>query len=143
MRLDETVAIAALIQAICAKLFQLRERNLGWRTYRRAFLLENKWRAARYGIEGNLIDFGKEIEVPFRDLAEEMLEFVDDVVDELGSRREVESIRWILENGSGADRQLAVYRDSGEDLKQVVDFICEETRHGLDAPATATATAIG
>jgi glutamate---cysteine ligase / carboxylate-amine ligase len=143
MRLDETVAIAALIQAICAKLFQLREKNLGWRTYRRAFLLENKWRAARYGIEGKLIDFGKEIEVPFRDLAEEMLAFVDDVVDDLGSRREVESIRWILDNGSGADRQLAVYRDTGEDLKKVVDFICEETRHGLDAPASATASAIG
>ena len=143
MRLDETVAIAALIQAICAKLFQLREKNLGWRTYRRAFLLENKWRAARYGIEGNLIDFGKEIEVPFRDLAEEMLEFVDDVVDELGSRREVESSRWILDNGSGADRQLAVYRESGEDLRKVVDFICEETRHGLDAPATGEAAAIG
>jgi glutamate---cysteine ligase / carboxylate-amine ligase len=143
MRLDETVAIAALTQAICAKLFQLREKNLGWRTYRRAFLLENKWRAARYGIEGKMIDFGKEIEVPFRDLAEEMLEFVDDVVDELGSRKEVESIRWILENGSGADRQLAVYHDSGEDLRQVVDFICEETRHGLDAPATGTAAAIG
>jgi glutamate---cysteine ligase / carboxylate-amine ligase len=143
MRLDETVAIAALIQAICAKLFQLREKNLGWRTYRRAFLLENKWRAARYGIEGKLIDFGKEIEVPFRDLAEEMLEFVDDVVDELESRQEVESIRWILENGSGADRQLAVYRETGEDLKKVVDFICEETRHGLDAvtPGAATATA--
>jgi glutamate---cysteine ligase / carboxylate-amine ligase len=143
MRLDETVAIAALIQAICAKLFQLREKNLGWRTYRRAYLLENKWRAARYGIEGKLIDFGKEIEVPFRDLAEEMLEFVDDVVDELESRQEVESIRWILENGSGADRQLAVYRETGEDLKKVVDFICEETRHGLDAvtPGAATATA--
>jgi glutamate---cysteine ligase / carboxylate-amine ligase len=143
MRLDETVAIAALIQAICAKLFQLREKNLGWRTYRRAFLLENKWRAARYGIEGNLIDFGKEVEVPFRELAEEMLAFVDDVVDELGSRREVESIRWILDNGTGADRQLAVYRESGEDLKKVVDYICEETRHGLDAvePGAATATA--
>jgi glutamate---cysteine ligase / carboxylate-amine ligase len=143
MRLDETVAIAALIQAICAKLFQLREKNLGWRTYRRAYLLENKWRAARYGIEGKLIDFGKEIEVPFRELAEEMLEFVDDVVDELESRQEVESIRWILENGSGADRQLAVYRETGEDLKKVVDFICEETRHGLDAvtPGAATATA--
>ena len=143
MRLDETVAIAALIQAICAKLFQLRERNLGWRTYRRAFLLENKWRAARYGIEGKLIDFGKEIEVPFRDLAEEMLAFVDDVVDELGSRREVESIRWILENGSGADRQLAVYRETGEDLRKVVDFICEETRHGLETARPDAATAIG
>jgi carboxylate-amine ligase len=143
MRVDETVAIAALIQAICAKLFQLRERNLGWRTYRRAFLLENKWRASRWGIEGKLIDFGKEIEVPFRDLAEEMLEFVDDVVDELGSRREIESIRWILQNGSGADRQLAVYRESGEDLRKVVDFICDETRHGLDITRTGSAAAIG
>ena len=143
MRLDETVAIAALIQAICAKLFQLREKNLGWRTYRRALLVENKWRAARYGIEGKLIDFGKEIEVPFRDLAQEMLEFVDDVVDELGSRRELETIRWILENGSGADRQLAVYRESGEDLRKVVDFICEETRHGLERVQPDSTAAIG
>jgi carboxylate-amine ligase len=143
MRVDETVALAALIQAICAKLFQLREKNLGWRTYRRALLLENKWRASRYGIEGKLIDFGKEIEVPFHELAEEMLAFVDDVVDELGSRREIEGIRWILANGTGADRQLAVYRESGEDLRRVVDFICEETRHGLDVVRPDSAAAIG
>lgn len=143
MRVDETVALAALIQALCAKLFNLRERNLGWRTYRRAFLLENKWRASRYGIEGKLIDFGKEIEVPFRDLAEEMLAFVDDVVDELGSRQEIQAIRWILENGTGADRQLAVYRESGEDLRKVVDYICEETRHGLDVARPGSAEAIG
>ncbi|HEU5249646.1 MAG TPA: carboxylate-amine ligase [Thermoanaerobaculia bacterium] len=143
MRIDETVALAALIQAICAKLFQLREKNLGWRTYRRALLLENKWRASRYGIEGKLIDFGKEIEVPFHELAEEMLAFVDDVVDELGSRREIEGIRWILANGTGADRQLAVYRESGEDLRRVVDFICEETRHGLDVVRPDSAAAIG
>ena len=143
MRIDETVALAALIQAICAKLFQLREKNLGWRTYRRALLMENKWRAARYGTEGKLIDFGKEIEVPFHELAEEMLAFVDDVVDELGSRREIEGIRWILQNGTGADRQLAVYRESGEDLRKVVDFICEETRHGLDVARPDSAAAIG
>jgi carboxylate-amine ligase len=143
MRLEETVALAALTQAICAKLFKLRERNLGFRSYRRALLLENKWRACRYGIEGKLIDFGKEIEVPFPDLVGEMLEFVDDVVDELGSRREVESIRWILENGSGADRQLAVFRESGEDLLRVVDFICEETRHGLETVAPGSAAATG
>jgi carboxylate-amine ligase len=131
MRLDETVAIAALVQAICAKLYKLRERNLGFRPYRRALLLENKWRASRYGIEGMLIDFGKEIEVPFRDLAGEMLDFVDDVADELGSRSELATIRWILENGSGADRQLRVYEESGHDLKKVVDYICEETCHGL------------
>ncbi len=132
MRLDETVAIAALIQAICAKLYRLRTRNLGFRMYRRALLMENKWRASRWGIEGKLLDFGKEIEVPFRDLVEEMLEFVDEVVDDLGSRRELEGIRWILANGSGADRQLRVYHESGSDLKKVVDFICDETSHGLE-----------
>ena len=137
MRADESIALAALIQAICAKLYKLRMMNLGWRRYRRAYIAENKWRATRYGIEGKLIDFGKEEEVPFRDLAAELLEFVDDVVDELGSRREVESIRWILENGSGADRQLRVWRESDGDLKSVVDLICRETAHGLavDAPS--------
>jgi len=143
MRLDETVALAALTQAICVKLFQLREKNLGFRRYRRALLLENKWRASRYGIQGKLIDFGKEIEVPFADLANEMLEFVDDVVDELGSRKELESIRWILENGSGADRQLAVFHESGEDLRKVVDFICDETAHGLESVAPGNTAATG
>lgn len=131
MRYEETVAIAALIQAICAKLYRLRERNLGFRSYRRALLMENKWRASRYGIDGKLIDFGKEAEVPFRDLMEELFLFVDDVVDELGCRREVESVRWILANGSGADRQLAAWEAAGGDLRKVVDFICAETRHGL------------
>ena len=143
MRLEETVTLAALTQAICAKLFRLREKNLGWRSYRRALLLENKWRASRYGIEGKLIDFGKEIEVPFPDLVGEMLEFVDEVVDELGSRREVESVRWILETGTGADRQLAVFRESGEDLRRVVDFICEETRKGTESPTVGSAAAAG
>jgi carboxylate-amine ligase len=137
MRLDETVAIAALIQAICVKLYRLRIQNLGFRRYRRALILENKWRASRYGIEGRLIDFGKEIEVPFPSLVREMLEFVDDVVDELGSREEVARVNWILENGTGADRQLAVYNATNGDLKKVVDYICEETAHGLPAEAVA------
>jgi carboxylate-amine ligase len=132
MRMDETVTIAALIQAICVKLYRLRVQNLGWRRYRRALILENKWRASRWGIDGKMIDFGKEIEVPFRDLAHEMLAFVDDVVDELGSRQEVERVNWILENGTGADRQLRVYDATQGDLKKVVDYICDETSHGLD-----------
>jgi len=132
MRLEETVTLAALVQAICAKLYKLRVQNLGFRRYRRALILENKWRASRYGIQGKLIDFGKEVEVPFRELVVEMLAFVDDVVDELGSRREVfEGVNWILQNGTGADRQLRVYEESGGDLKQVVDYICEETSSGL------------
>ena len=141
MRLDETIAIAALVQAICVKLFELRQKNLGFRAYSNALILENKWRAARWGIDGKLIDFGKECEVPFRLLMEELFEFVDDVVDELGSRGEVESLRWILENGSGADRQLRAFHDGGGDLRKVVDYICAETSHGIHAaPATAAAS---
>ena len=81
---------------------------------------ENKWRAVRYGIEGKMIDFGKQKEVPVRDLVLELLEFVDDVVDELGSRKEIEHVHTILERGTSAERQLQVYRETN-DLKAVVD----------------------
>jgi len=139
MRLDETVALAALIQATVAKLYKLYSANQGFRLYRRALIMENKWRASRYGIEGKLIDFGKQTEVPFRDLAEEYLEFVDDVLDEVGSREEVSYVREILRMGTGADRQLRVFEET-QDLKKVVDYIIQETEVGLfeSVPAAAS-----
>ncbi len=130
MRIDETICLAAIMQALIAKLYKLRMQNLSFRTYRRLLLSENKWRAARYGTEANLIDFGKETEVPFKQLTYELLEFIDDVVDELGSRKEVEYVHQILENGTGADRQLAVFRKK-RSLEAVVDYISEETIFGL------------
>jgi len=130
MRADETIALAALIQATVAKLYKLYTANQGFRLYRRALIMENKWRAARYGLDGKLIDFGKQKEVPARDLVREYLEFVDDVVDELDSREELEYVHKILETGSGADRQLRVFEQTG-DLKKVVDYIIEETEAGL------------
>ncbi|HVO99829.1 MAG TPA: carboxylate-amine ligase [Bryobacteraceae bacterium] len=138
MRLDETISLAALIQATVAKLYKLHEANQGFRLYRRALIMENKWRAARYGLDGKLIDFGRRIEVPMRDLVEEYLAFVDDVVDELGSREQVNGIRKIVENGSGADRQLRVFRETG-DLTKVVDYIIEETESGVFDNAGAVA----
>ncbi len=93
-KVEEAVAIAALTQAIVVKLHRLYTGNMSFRLYRRALIEENKWRAARYGIEGKLIDFGKEAEVPMRDLIPELLEFVDDVVDELGSRSAVEYVQY-------------------------------------------------
>jgi carboxylate-amine ligase len=131
MRVDETIAIAALFQAITAKLWLLQSRNLTFRQYRRSLIMENKWRAARWGTDGRLIDFGKEAEVPVAELAEELLEFVDEVVDELGSRREVESIRAILKEGTGAERQLRTYRKTN-DLRAVMDYVVRETELGLD-----------
>ncbi len=136
MRADETIALAALIQATVAKLYKLYAANQGFRLYRRALIMENKWRASRYGLNGKLIDFGKQKEVPTRDLINEYLDFVDDVVDELGSREELNYIRRILETGSGADRQLRLFQETG-DLKKVVDYIIEETEAGLvEEPAS-------
>jgi carboxylate-amine ligase len=131
MRVDETLAIAALIQATLAKLFRLHSRNQAWRNYSRALIMENKWRAARYGIDGAMIDFGLEEAVSTRKLILEYLEFVDDVVDELGSREAVDHIRWILDHGTGADRQLRAYQESGQDLQAVVQLMLAETREGL------------
>ncbi len=131
MRVDETIAIAALIQAVVVKLHKLIKSNLGFRLYRRILMNENRWRAARYGISGKMIDFGKQEEVDTKMLVMELLEFVDDVVDELDSRKEVEYILNIMNNGTGADRQLEVYKQTN-DLKAVVDFIINETYIGLD-----------
>jgi carboxylate-amine ligase len=125
-----------------AKLYKLHTANQGFRLYRRALLMENKWRAARYGMSGKLIDFGKQTEVPARDLILEYLEFVDDVVDELDSREELGYIHKMLETGSGADRQLRVYQETG-DLKKVVDYIVEETEAGLAEVEPASVRKVG
>ncbi|MGH9933460.1 MAG: carboxylate-amine ligase [Pyrinomonadaceae bacterium] len=125
-RVDDTVAIAALFQAIVAKLTKLIEKNLGFRLYRRMLIQENKWRAVRWGIDGKMIDFGKQKEVPTRDLILELLEFVDDVVDELGSRKEIEHIHIILERRTSAEEQLRVFAETN-DLKAVVDRLIELT----------------
>ncbi len=125
-RLEETICLAGLMQAICAKLLKLRSGNLGFRKYMPALIAENKWRAIRYGIDGRLIDFGKQKEVPMRDLAIELLEFVDDVVDDLGSRQAVEYVHTILAEGTSADRQLRVLKNGG-DTRAVVEMLAGET----------------
>ena len=129
-KVDEVIAIAALIQAIVAKLSKLYRQNMGFRLYRRALIQENKWRAVRWGLDGKLIDFGKQTEVPVRALILELLDFVDDVVDDLGSRKEIEYVHTILENGTSADRQLRTFERTG-DLKAVVDQLIEETMEGV------------
>jgi len=136
-KVDEAVCIAALFQAICAKLVKLRRNNLAWRRYRHMHINENKWRAVRYGIHGEMIDFGIEESVPYHFLMEELLEILDDVLDDLGSREEVEYLRTILHEGNSADRQIAVYNQHGGDdnrqeaLKAVVDNLIAETQEDL------------
>ena len=91
---------------------------------------ENKWRASRYGIDGRLIDFGKEEEVNTRALLYELLDFIDPVVDHLGSRHRLAYIHKILDNGTGADRQLKVF-DETKNLVTVVDYIRGQFLAGL------------
>jgi carboxylate-amine ligase len=129
-RVDDTLALAALIQAIIAKLFTLLRQNITFRVYRRRLLDENRWRAARYGIGGKLIDFGKESEVETRSLISELLEFVSSEVAKLGSDREMAHIERIMREGTGADRQLAAWERT-HDMRAVVDQIVEETYEGL------------
>src|SRR3954447_1376740 len=139
-RVDDTLAIAALIQAIVSKLFKLLRQNTTFRVYRRRLLDENRWRASRYGIEGKLIDFGRETEVETCSLLNELMEFVSTEVDELGSRREMAHIERIMREGTGADRQLEVFHRTN-DMKAVVDQIVSETYEGLKIEDTAAAPA--
>jgi carboxylate-amine ligase len=128
-KIDEVIAIAALIQAVVAMLIILRKSNQTWRIYRRGLIEENKWRAMKDGIDGKLIDLGKEEEVPFRFLMEEILGLVADMADRLGTRQEIEYVRTILKQGTSADRQLSVYAET-KDMKAVVDMLAVETSLG-------------
>jgi carboxylate-amine ligase len=139
-KVEEAVAIAALTQALVVKLHRLYKNNQSWRLYRRALIEENKWRAARYGIEGKLIDLGKEEEVPMRSLIPELLELVDDVVDDLGSRPAVNYVNTIMKDGTSAERQMRVYAQTN-DLKAVVRHIVAETRGGVLEPKQASSQA--
>ncbi|MGB4725057.1 MAG: carboxylate-amine ligase [Sediminibacterium sp.] len=125
LTIKETTVIAALFQAICAKLYKLRHQNLNFINYQRSLINENKWRASRYGIEGTLIDFGKETEVETKALIYELLDFVDDTLNDLGSRDILSSIDALFKAGTGADRQLAVYQKN-ESFIDVVDYIHDQ-----------------
>lgn len=126
----ETITIAALFQGICAKLYKLRTQNLNFITYQRALINENKWRAGRYGIEGSMIDFGKETEVNTRVLIYELLDFIDDVTGPLGIKNTVSNVHNIMEAGTGADRQLRVFEQTNS-LPAVVDYIHDQFLAGL------------
>jgi len=130
-RVDDTLAMAALIQAIIAKLHKLQWQNMSFRIYRRRLIDENRWRASRYGIDGKLIDFGKETEVETRGLLNELLGFISTEVDELGSKNEMAHIERIMREGTGADRQLRAWEQT-RDMKVVVDQIVAETYEGLN-----------
>lgn len=130
MRIDETLCFAAIFQALTLTLWKLHRRNMSWRLYRRALIMENKTRAAKWGLSDKLIDFGMTEQVSTRKLIEELLELIAESADELGCREEIEYARTIMDRGTGADRQLEVYEKT-KSLESVVDYIIEETAHGV------------
>jgi glutamate---cysteine ligase / carboxylate-amine ligase len=129
-RVNDTIALAAVMQAVVFKLHKLRRQNVTFRMYPRRLIDENRWRASRYGIDGKLIDFGRKCEVDERELLHELLEFVAPEVEELGSQREIAHIEAIIREGTGADRQLRVYEQTN-DIKAVVDHVMRETYQDL------------
>ncbi|MEZ4299206.1 MAG: carboxylate-amine ligase [Polyangiaceae bacterium] len=129
-RVDDTMAIVALIQAVMGKLYLLYRRNWAFREYSRPLIEENKWRAVRYGIDGKLIDFGKQEEIPTRDLILELLDFVSEAADIFDSQMELERIREILKEGTSADKQLRVFAETGH-INAVVDHLIHQTSLGL------------
>jgi carboxylate-amine ligase len=138
--LEDTLGIAALCQALVAKLSYLNERDKAVPSLRRDYIEENKWRAMRYGLDAEVLDFERLRRLNMRDALRETLDFVDDVVDELGSRRELDYIRALLDDpqGTGADRQMAIYQESN-DPQKVSQFLIERTLEGLSTHDTKEA----
>jgi len=129
-RVDDTIAIAALFQAMVAKFNKLLDQNLTFRPHHKMLIEENKWRAVRYGLDGKMIDFGKRTELPVRDLIRELLVFVDDVLYDLRSRKEIRHIQTILKRGTSSEEQLRVWRETG-DIHAVVDRLIEMTMENV------------
>jgi len=125
---EDTIALAALSQALVAKLVWLYRRNITTHVLPASYVEENKWSAARYALDGQYVDFVQNRRMSMREAIYEMLAFVDDVLDDLGSRREINHLRTLLEDpcGTGADRQLAIYHRTGS-LKAVAHYLIQQT----------------
>ena len=141
-RVDEAICIAAILQAVVFKLWKLRRDNMTFRIYPADLIEENKWRAVRWGLTGKLIDFGKKEEMPAAVLVRELIEwFLGDVMDELGTRKEIEYAYTIIENGSSAMRQLRTFEQT-KSLEAVVDQLIRETAEGVMEPTAEAAPAV-
>jgi carboxylate-amine ligase len=139
-RLDDAIAIAALFLSLCRMLYRLRRLNQRWRSYSHFLIMENRWRAQRYGMADRLIDFGKSELVAFPDLVEEILDLVREDAQALDCVGEIEHCRTILDRGTSAERQIAVYTSAIEAgagkaaaLQAVVDSLILETIEGTPA----------
>jgi carboxylate-amine ligase len=135
--LNDVMGIAALCQALVATYSWRYKHGIEGHVLSRNLLEENKWRAMRYGLDAEIVDFERERSLSMRDSIHELLDMVDVVVDDLGSRQDLDYIRQLLNDprGTGADRQIALYKETGS-LQAVTHFLMERTMEGipLDVP---------
>jgi len=130
---EDTIALAALCQALVAKLSWLHQHGIVCQILPRALIEENKWRAMRYGLDGDVLDFTRDRRLTMRESISELLDFVDDVVDDLGSRGEINHLRLLLDDpcGTGADRQIEVYKRTGS-VPAVTSYLMQQTLQSLN-----------
>src|SRR5579883_1015918 len=130
--LEDTLALAALCQALVAKVAWLERRQQSLAVLPRHYIEENLWRAMRYGLDANVADFVNRRTLSMRAALYELLDLVEDVVDDLGSRREMTYLRALLEDprGTGADRQIAVYQQRAN-VQDVIRLLLAETMQGI------------
>jgi glutamate---cysteine ligase / carboxylate-amine ligase len=137
-RLDDAIALSALLVSILRMLYRLRLANQRWRIYTSMLIRENRWRAMRYSFDEGLVDMAKGRVVPFAELLEELLHLTAEDAEALGCTDEVASLRSIMERGTSAHRQIRAYeeakaegRNQEESLKAVVDLLIADTATGL------------
>ncbi len=137
-RIEDTLTLAALTQAITRMLWRLAQKNQRWRIYDRFLVAENRWRAQRYGASEGLIDFGRHAIVPMPELVDELLQLIGEDAGCLHSKSEVERARVIATEGTSSDRQRAVLETAklgGADhqtaMCAVVRHLVEEFHEGL------------
>ena len=131
---NDAISIAALYLCIIHMMFRLRRENQKWRVYSRMLIDENRWRAQRYGIEKGMVDFGKSKLVPYKNLLDELVDLVKEDAQELNCVKELQNIKKIYKNGTGADKQIKIYKDEMNKtnnkkiaLDKVVKFLIKET----------------
>ncbi|HEY9845288.1 MAG TPA: hypothetical protein V6D03_03735, partial [Candidatus Caenarcaniphilales bacterium] len=131
MTVDEAVMVAGLVRALARTCYEQAMRNEPFPTPRHELIRAAHWRAARYGLDSQLIDVGTQRAIPARDLVEKFLAFVRPSLEEYGDWQEISSIvRETMQRGSGATRQREVYKRTGR-LEDVVDLIVAETAKGV------------
>jgi carboxylate-amine ligase len=124
--MEDAVAVAAFCQALVKHYSEQFDQGREIPSYHRILTAENKWLAARYGLEAPVIDLatGRRNRVPVAQLIRRTLRELEPHARELGSERELEGIRTILGRGNGADRQLRVF-NANRDIVEVVRDIAE------------------